>query len=70
MKVASLPPNSPLKIEPWVLLAIAIAIVVLRCLARIQATGVRHLELDDWAMNIALVSNKSADSPRLNWTNL
>ncbi|ERF76938.1 hypothetical protein EPUS_02650 [Endocarpon pusillum Z07020] len=55
MKVASLPPNSPLEIEPWVLIAIAVAIVVLRCFARIQATGVRQLELDDWAMNIALI---------------
>lgn len=70
MDVASLPPNSPLEIEPWVLIGIAVAIVVLRCFARIQATGVRKFELDDWAMNIAAVSKKSVDSSHLNWTNL
>lgn len=70
MEAASVPPNGPLKIEPWVLIAIAVAIVVLRCFARIQATGVRQLELDDWAMCIAAVSKKSVDSPHLNWTKL
>ncbi|KAF7509410.1 hypothetical protein GJ744_008133 [Endocarpon pusillum] len=55
MVVATLPFGGPLEIEPWVLIAIAVAIAVLRCFARIQATGVRQLELDDWAMNIAAI---------------
>lgn len=65
MTVAALPPGDPLGTESWVLIAIAVAIVVLRCFARIHAMGVRHLELDDWAMMVAVVSNEIVDSPCL-----
>ena len=70
MAVAAVPSDSPLHREDWVLISIAVAIVVLRCFARIQATGVRQLELDDWAMKIAVVSNEIVDPSRLNWTKL
>jgi hypothetical protein len=60
----ALPPNPephPLQRESTLLLAIAIVVVILRCLARIQVTGVRKLRLDDWGMKVALVSDESPD---------
>jgi len=60
----ALPPSPhpyPLQRESSLLLALATVVVVLRCLARIQVTGVRKLRLDDWGMKVALVSNGSLD---------
>ena len=70
MTTPTFPPDGSRLVEPWVLFAIAVAMVALRSFARIHAVGVRNLELDDWAMNIAVVSNKTVNLPRLDWVNL
>lgn len=57
MKLAFLPIGDGFHTEVWTLLAISIVTVVLRCLARIQITGVRKLRLDDYGMKVAVVGN-------------
>lgn len=56
MALSPLPPGHGFSTEPWFLLGFAICIVIIRCLARIQVTGIRHLRLDDWGMKVAVVS--------------
>jgi hypothetical protein len=50
--------SSDFAVNSWTFFAIAVFFVVLRCLARIQAVGIRKLELYDWLMKVALVGNK------------
>jgi hypothetical protein len=63
MALPPLPEPHPLQRESSTLLALAIVVVVLRFLARIQVTGVRRLRLDDWGMVVALVSSERLDVP-------
>lgn len=57
------PPGSDFAKEAWTLLAFAIVTVFLRCFARIQATGLRKLRLDDWGMKVAVVCDESPALP-------
>ena len=57
MAISSLPPGDHFDVEVWILLALSIAVVFVRCFARIQVTGMWKLKLDDWGMVVALVSN-------------
>jgi hypothetical protein len=51
-------------IEANVLLAVSIVFVLLRCLVRVQVTGgLRNLELDDWGIQVAVVSIESPNGP-------
>lgn len=58
MDVPSIASGNNFGRESWTLIAFAFAVVVLRCVARIQVTGVRKLRLDDWGMKVAVVSIK------------
>lgn len=42
--------------EPWVLLSVGTAFVVLRLYARVSKVGFRELELDDYLMIVFVVS--------------
>jgi len=63
MAIAAIAHDDHLRKEALILLALAIVSVLLRFLGRIQATGFRKLELDDWGMIVAVVSNESPDGP-------
>jgi hypothetical protein len=57
------PPGDDFAKEALTLLAFAIVIVFLRCSARIQATGLRKLKVDDWGMKVAVVCDESPALP-------
>jgi hypothetical protein len=50
-------PGENFVVECMLLLGVSFVFVVLRCLARIDAIGLRKLSPDDWGMKVAVVSN-------------
>jgi hypothetical protein len=66
MVLATVGTGGRFDIEANVLLAVSIVFVLLRCLVRVQVTGgLRKLELDDWGIQVAVVSIESPNGPPL-----
>lgn len=49
-------------VEAFTLLSLVLAIIALRTFVRVKNVGLGGLQLDDWLMPVAGVSQQSADS--------